>query len=300
MRSLVALVPIILLCACPTPEIHLLPNDLPVAIAMVADADSDHAARVGFTTLGATALLDGSLSSDPDNEVDQPVDLLWSFAELPEHSGLSDQSIVADPEVWGLAGFLPDVLGTYRVRLDVIDSDEDLSPLPAFVVVEAVRPDLQVTLDWDTTRADLDLHLLSPGGAYFDSSDCFSWNPNPDWGQPELATDDPALLADADGEGVGPYREQISLAEPADGTYRLLVHYYADHGAALGGDALGAGELSLSVEISGQEVDRVEPTMTLHEGDVLIAADLLMPQGALAGIHVLTTHEEAGGPPYND
>lgn len=302
MRSLFVLIAIAMfLSACPGP-VHLsaVPNDLPFAIALVANADSDHAARVGFTTLGAGALLDGSRSHDPDNAVEEPVALLWSFSELPEGSALTDDSIAIDPEEWGFARFEPDVLGTYRVQLDVRDSDEELSPVPSFAVVEVLPADLAVHLDWSTTRADLDLHLLAPGGAYFDASDCFSWNPNPDWGAEGLATDDPALHADADGEGAGPYREQITLAEPDDGTYRLLVHYYADHGAALGGDDLGAAELSIAVEISGEVVDTLEPTMTLHEGDLLIAADLLMPQGELAPIHVLTTHEEAGGPPYNE
>jgi hypothetical protein len=300
-RLLALIVPFaLLLSACPQPpEFIILPNERPYAIALVADGESGDAYRVGFTRVGAEALLDGSRSYDPDNVVDEPVDLHWSFAALPAGSTLTDEAIVVDPQSWGLARFAPDVLGTYRIQLQAVDHDGETAPEPGLAVVEVIPADLAVRLEWHATRADLDLHLLAPSGAYFEGSDCFSWNPNPDWGQTDLATDDPTLHEDADGEGAAPYRERISMTEPEDGTYRLLVHYYADHGAALGGDDLAVHDLSITVEVAGEPVDVMESAIPLLQGDLLIAAELLLPQGTLAPIQVLTTHHEAGGPAYN-
>ncbi len=84
-----------------------------------------------------------------------------------------------------------------------------------------------IELEWDSNDCDVDLHLLQPGGSFFDCSDCYFSNPSPDWGAQGDTIDDPFLDYD-DVDGFGP--ENINLQEPAPGTYRVLIHYYSDSG----------------------------------------------------------------------
>ena len=78
--------------------------------------------------------------------------------------------------------------------------------------------------------ADLDLHFLHPRspGWFCSPWDIYFANPNPDWGVPFDAQDDPSLDID-DVNGAGP--ENINLDEPQNnGIYRVGVHYFNDHG----------------------------------------------------------------------
>ena len=102
---------------------------------------------------------------------------------------------------------------------------------------------LSVVLTWstpsdpdetDTTGSDFDLHMRDEGATWwFDDttgpgSDCFSGNPNPDWGIASDASDDPVLELE-DHDGAGP--EIISLNSPSVGmTYRVGVHSSLDNG----------------------------------------------------------------------
>jgi len=88
-------------------------------------------------------------------------------------------------------------------------------------------PDLLICLTWDTP-ADLDLHLVRPGGEYEGvPDDCFWFNPHPDWGVPKDRRDDPELIIE-DRDGYGP--ECIVLPRPAAGTYSLYVYHYPGSG----------------------------------------------------------------------
>jgi hypothetical protein len=100
-------------------------------------------------------------------------------------------------------------------------------------------------------QSDLDVHLVRPGGALGDygqcpaacdplfcgelddahvdtcrqtGTDCAFANRAPDWGAPGRV-DDPRLDID-DVRGFGP--EIVSLDDPEDGVYRVLVHHCAD------------------------------------------------------------------------
>ena len=100
-------------------------------------------------------------------------------------------------------------------------------------------------------QSDLDLHVVQPGGALGDygscpvacdplscgefddahvdtcrqtGTDCAYANRAPDWGQ-RGRVDDPRLDVD-DVRGDGP--EITSLDDPADGAYRVVVHYCSD------------------------------------------------------------------------
>jgi len=86
-----------------------------------------------------------------------------------------------------------------------------------------------IELTWNTNNTDLDIHLIRPGGVFEDlTDDCYYDNPNPDWGQPDVAEDNPSLDTDVQG-GYGP--ENIVLEQPdEEGTYECKVHYYSSHG----------------------------------------------------------------------
>ncbi len=75
---------------------------------------------------GITVYMDGSASNDPDNRP-QPLSYLWSFAVIPSGSMLTDENISNRDQV--NANFIPDVDGTYAVKLSVSDgelSSEDI------------------------------------------------------------------------------------------------------------------------------------------------------------------------------
>ncbi len=329
--GLVAITPLL---GCSDSGVRLLPNRPPVAVAAIDNGPEDESVqRLGYTVLGDTAGLDGSDSRDPDNEVEEFI-YQWSFEAVPEGSTVTNESIVIpdeDPETEtlesALANFVPDLLGTYRLNLVVIDTKE-LPSLPAVVVVQAVPPSsLQVELEWNTARSDLDLHLIAPNGNYFGSysttdgstaGDCFSWAPNPDWGDPSMALDNPLLLADSDGEGEGPFRETILLELPPDtcdeagvaagdcsevGNYRIWVHYYSDHTQLLlGPDGAQPAEATVTISVLGQEIGGgpVTTPSPLQDGEIWKVGELSWPAREFYPVNSTSSHGAEGGPSYND
>jgi hypothetical protein len=290
-----------------------LPNELPIAIALIDNGQENAAEqRLGYVIQGELATLDASSSFDPDNEgVATALTYQWAFDAQPDDSLLVDEDIVApedDPETpdvdegaW--ASFTPDTLGTYRLQLIVTDDDGDLSTPAIVVVVSSPASNLLVQLDWEDTQADLDLHLIAPDGSYFGTGDCFSWDPNPNWGDGELASDNPVLGYDDDGEGQGPYRESISLDAPVDGDYEVWVHYFNDHSLTLGNSPVAASP-SLTVTVFGEAIwDESLPTPTpsspMVAGDVWKAGVISWPARSWAPLNLLSDHAAEGGPNYN-
>jgi hypothetical protein len=164
-------------------------------------------------------VLDGSSSYDPDG--DHPLRYAWTLVRVPEGSAASLGA--ADTAT---ATFVPELVGVYEAELWVTDSTGLGSLMSDRVLVTALPAErLLVELVWDSPVADLDLHLLAPGGLPNGALDCYWGNREPEWGNPGTA-DDPALLRD-DLMGFGP--ETVAYQEPLDGTYRLLVDYYAAH-----------------------------------------------------------------------
>jgi len=328
-----ALSSFVILVGCNESSLRTLPNNPPLAVAAIDNGVEDSSVRrLGYTVLGEVAGLDGSHSSDPDNDLEE-LNYNWSFEVVPEGSAVTNESLVfpdENPETEqlesALANFTPDLLGTYRLNLVVVDTKEAES-LVAVVVVQAVPPsNLQIELDWDTARADLDLHLIAPDGNYFGSystgssvdGDCFSWSPNPDWGDPDNALDNPTLMADSDGEGEGPFRETILLPLPQDtcdadgvaagdcateGDYRIWVHYYSDHALALlGPDSAQPSTATVTISVLGQEIDAGPLTSPspLEEGDIWQVGNLTWPERAYYPVNLETTHSAENGPAYND
>ena len=274
------------LAACPPPDIRLV-NDAPVADLVVNAPEDDTGQRLGWSQQGQITWLNGSLTQD-DNSVLDELDLAWSFDLLPDGSALADEAITPAGTL-GFATFVPDVEGTYRVALTATDRFNEVS-VPAIAVVQVTPPmDLTASLEWDTNRVDLDLHLVAPDGSYFGDTDCFSWNPNPNWGDPTSADDDPLLDGDEDGEGSGPYFEQIGLRQPPVGQYRVLVHHYLDHGLALGQDARAATP-SVSIAAGGEVLEELVAPEPLLEDDVWIVGIIEWP-GSFAAINQISDHD---------
>ncbi len=292
------------------PEFHGIPNDAPIAVAAVYSGETLDVAGAQFlayTIAGGVATLDATLSRDPDGAV---VGWTWTLEDWPEGSARLSEDILVpedDPETEAneslFPTFEPDVLGAYRLGLVVTDDDGDVSEM-AFVNVQSVPPTgLEIELEWPDAGADLDAHLTTPGGTYFDfegGSDCFSWNPNPDWGDGNLALDNPELDTDADGVGGGPFRESVYLDAPTDTAdgFLVRVHYYADHVAMTGGSTLPANPV-VRIKVLDNVVAEVSPGQPLVQGDVWTVGTFTWPDRVFNQIGTLTTHAELGGPDYN-
>lgn len=119
---------------------------------------------------------------------------------------------------------------------------------------------LHIELEWDQDKCDVDLHLLQPGGSFFDCTDCYFSNPSPDWGTQGDVMDDPFLDYD-DIDGYGP--ENINISEPQPGTYKVLLHYYNDTYDGFGGGSTNATVRvysygQLLAEFGPQELDQTD------------------------------------------
>ena len=294
----------LLLAACPETGVRVVPNTGPVAIAgIVSEVEGEEVLeRIGTTVLGDAARFDGSGSTDPDVAPGEVLTFQWSLLSRPEGSAVildvpedDDDTAIVEPAFPTLQ---PDVEGTYRVQLVVVDADGAES-LPAVMNLQAVPPSsLEITLAWDVVRTDLDIHLVQPGGTYWSDDDCFAWNPTPDWGLTGFDADDPVLDVDDDGEGQGPYREILTLEAPRSGTYQILVHYFSDQGAALGQDPRTVAP-SVTVFAAGAlAIEPVQPPATLREGDVWRVSEFQWPDRSHAPpVPAIVSHTELGGPP---
>jgi hypothetical protein len=219
-------------------------NLAPVAVA-VEMITRRTVVKVG---VGTDVVVDGSETHDPEGD---PFSYVWSLTQQP---GGSIAALVGQGQP--TTQVTPDVVGDYDVTLRAIDvhgaySDASVQILPR---------DLSIVLTWIPAgdagcgngcgQSDLDLHLVAPNGSLGDygtcpagcdpsfcgelddshltcrqsGTDCAYANRAPEWGQPGRI-DDPRLDVD-DVRGYGP--EIISLDDPEDGDYRVVVHYCLD------------------------------------------------------------------------
>jgi hypothetical protein len=174
-------------------------------------------ANPGTVPIGSLAILDGSGSYDPGNNV--PLTYAWQMLSKPGGSNATLTDITGpNPEL------TPDQPGSYSFQLDVTNTLGIQDAQSCFATLTA-RPadDLYVEMIWDNLPVDVDLHLLAPGGT-FDSpaTDCNGYNQNP--------TGFSATCSDAHLTGPGP--DWAADADPASGTYTVDAVYYSSHGAA--------------------------------------------------------------------
>jgi hypothetical protein len=190
--------------------------------------------------------LKGDGSYSPTGDIDT---YLWS---VDEPNG--EKSVFIPSPTWPNPTFQANIAGDYVFHLEVWDEQKNPSCEIADYHV-AVVPDeaIHIELIWDTgldddqtdsgpsAGSDLDLHFVHPfaGGldhdfdgqpdGWFDMSyDCFFYNTEPEWGNPNPNIDDNPGIDRDDSDGAGP--ENVNLNEPEDVIYRVGVHYFEDNG----------------------------------------------------------------------
>jgi hypothetical protein len=175
---------------------------------------------------------------DPDGSC---VNYTWRIISRPAES-VSEFT----PASSASSSFFVDANGDYEVQVDAQDN-RGLSASSAgcrstaTLNVRAV-PDaaFHSQLTWSTPSdpdstdegngagADLDLHVLNPLGCWEDREwDCHFRTPTADWGAAGFTGDDCSMDRD-DTDGWGP--ENVSVDDPAAGTFKVGVHYWSDHG----------------------------------------------------------------------
>ena len=242
------------------------PNTPPVACAGVSEirhqnGDREVPADPAMPTarpadrVFLTAHPEPTCSADPEGGA---LEYAWTLVSKPPVSGARLTNAQNGPAPGGAEQppyFDVDAIGRYEIELVVTDP-EGAASMPATLVVDAVpKDDITVELSW-RAAADLDLHLLAPGGAPFcDPLDCF-WDiclgtsagvPALDWGPDQnsdgkldpdtMENTDPILVFDNVGNTILPGTtdvrlENIRVPVAPLGTYRVAVHYFEDKGVA--------------------------------------------------------------------
>ncbi len=289
----------------------------PVAVALIETVDQagqEDSLPYVQRAFGTTIQLDGTRSFDPAHS-DFTYDYLdyeWAFVLTPpgseatlEFPNTLEDSDEVDP---ARPTFVADVAGAYRVSLKVYNEDTELTSKADYAAVQATPWEgLQIQMFWTTPATDVDLHLISPSGVYFDvgdpenpseaGSDCFYGNPNPDWGVEGASSDNPVYSGDDDngGDASNPAEEQVQLEAPAEGVYTVVVTYHSDR---------HTGQIVapwVETTIAGEELQaRIDVPEDMDELDAWIVMEIEMPDLEVTVIDELSTHEDLGGPPIND
>lgn len=177
-------------------------------------------------------------NSVPALPEDDIVAYRWEIVNRPNDSSveLSDPSSVNTGFFFESAGgnFQGlDVVGSYTVRLTVVDSNGAESTNEGTVSINAIPLEaLHVQLTWDIASGDMDLHMVKDDGDYCSSDACYfanckptSFSSPPEWdGVSGRGAGDPFLDVD-DLSGYGP--ENINVDAPVNGTYTVSVAYYS-------------------------------------------------------------------------
>jgi len=145
---------------------------------------------------------------------------------------------------------------------------------------DALCPDaaLTLTLHWDESGRDWELHLIRPGGRINDNASDCTWTScigqSPDWGRIGDDSDDPHKDRDETGP-LGP--EQICLGELEQGTYSVLVEHWSSGGspAADGYVVIELGETTYVSEIADLPPHHVWTAATIDwpSGDVQLSTE---------------------------
>lgn len=228
------------------------------AAAGVADPNAD-AGRDQTLSLGDTAYLDGSGSSDPN---DLLLTFSWTFAELPPDSLLDDADILYRDTA--TAELTPDVVGTYSLDLTVdngVATDED--SMDVHVLQADVSPVADAGPDTSVMLGD---EATLDGSASYDPDDApsalsYLWSLV---ARPEGSTLGSPDIVDAD--------QPIAHFTPDfEGTY--VARLNVDDGAAVGGDntAIVADGTPPTITIlspdDGAVIDSRRPTITVQISD---------------------------------
>ena len=188
-----------------------------------------------------TAVFDGSGSYDPNDRA--IIGYEWSLTSAPEGntSALSTRTGVT-------TSLTPQLAGTYRVELTVINDLSLRSEEPCIIDLEASPDeDLWVELFWSHSREDMDLHVMRPAGVPRSGGDCYYANCRNglDWGTTGEDADDPVLDLD-DIPGVGP--ENINISDPEPGDFTVFVHDFP------GNNRPEPTDVTVNIYLGGEQV----------------------------------------------
>jgi hypothetical protein len=209
------------------------PDESEVAIVLLGNGGADYGYPEavidcpGMTNPPSVVRLDGGDSTDPEGF--EPLEYEWTLVSVPtdpaSSTPISDARITN--EIGPYTDLETDAVGLYVVQL-VVTNQLGTRSAPALCTVGAIpAEDLLVELTWDTSNADLDLHLALAGNDLFESpGDANFCNRNADWGA-QGGLDDPSLNID-DRAGFGP--ENFAIDTPSDDMFDVRVHYFEDHG----------------------------------------------------------------------
>jgi len=212
----------------------------------------------------------GEESYDPNGY--EIIDYQWTLVERPQGSAVDSRE--SDVNQYG---FTPDVVGSYVMEL-VVTNELCIQSEPCQVQVQAVPDgDMWVEMYWLHPNDDMDLHLIQNNSPYESDGDCYYGNcvtsdgyMRLDWG--ESGTDDDPQLDLDDINGVGP--ENINIAEPVSGNYRVVVHDYP------GSEMFGANEVTVRIYVAGEVA--YEQTKTIEGEDSYTPfADIVWPSGEI-------------------
>jgi len=215
--------------------------------------------------------MNGEASYDPGGSA---LTYYWTFESVPGGSSSGGALIYNQEDMtesignnWtgaSKATFQAMLPGDYHVRLMVKNDKGIQSNWAQCLIKSAQKDDLRIQLIWDNRESDLDLHLISPEGSFGNKqSDCFYYNcspqytgERPDWGVLDDSDDDPSLDID-NTTGMGP--EAVFINNPANGTYKVVVHSYKNP------EVIGKSSAFLKVYSYGHQVDL--STMKLEKTD---------------------------------
>lgn len=184
----------------------------------------------GNHVAGVAIALDGSDSSDPDNDV--PLGFEWRIFDKP----FGAEAIFSDPRS-PTPTLTVDTPGQYEVGLDVVDArglychspgGDTRIPCTRKLITVKSDIDLEIQLIWNHEITDLDLHLRENDAPLYSDVDCYSENPKPDFGTIGDQADDPRMTHDSL-KGFGP--ERIAFATPAEGRYDVTVVFAKANGS---------------------------------------------------------------------
>ena len=231
-----------------------------------------------YATL-ATAAFDGSASYDPAGGT--ITSYAWSMIDAPSGSA-------SNPTPSGTNGdqvsFFCDVAGNYTIQL-VVTNQAGHTGTAVYTFAAVPSDDLHVELTWvnQYTKADMDLHLVNrsqaatPPKMWNATYDCHWENCQTQFGEVlnwwAAGTADNARLDIDNISETTP--ENINIATPHDGTYRIEVHYYSDHTGSV--PTLHVDN-TVNVYIGGALVYTATKTLT-NVDDVWVVGDVVWSGG---------------------
>lgn len=246
-------------------------------IALTASINQAPIAKIedlGNGAPGLTVNLDGTGSSDPDNDL--PLTYKWTLRQKP----LGSTTTISPPDSATPSMTLdPAIPGEYEVQLEVTDAAGAKSLTPARkTIIASPAQKLLIEMFWNNTITDLDLHVTRvPTADLYSNDDCYYGNKTPDWGAAGDPSDNPGYERDAL-KGYGP--EVMGYVNPIDTTYRVHVVFANNH---LAGPPDSDSEATVRIYEFGVLKGEFKKVLTA-QGERWAVADVAWPSGVITQV----------------